>query len=424
MPLNWCYRNKKQIFHFLILLGSGFACQQKNELREETIIRKPLELSKEELYDRILGSLVGGAIGDAMGAPTEMWSREAIQGTFGFVSSLDSMIRETSPEGIWIANLPAGGSTDDTRWKMLTADYLTKQKSDALAPQLFAKSIIEKYESFIEDFDQLKDNSPEGYEETMMKANWLSEWYKVAVPFVQADYLAYSDSLSKFYGGEMVCAGLLYAPTLGLFYPGDPELAYQQAYKLSIFDLGYARDLTALSAAMTAAGMNKNASSDSLLASIRIDTEGYFQSRLVGRSAFKLFEQAKWIANEAKKQDSTPDRLALSSPALNFAFQQLDLKQQDMPFHAGEIYLQTLTAMLFADFDFKSTLIFLVNYGRDNDTTAALAGSILGAWKGFNQLPEEERAIALRTNHELLGIDLEAMAAQLTDHIWELSLGK
>ncbi len=35
------------------------------------------------LYDRVLGSLVGSAIGDAMGAPTEMWSRDQIQAEYG-----------------------------------------------------------------------------------------------------------------------------------------------------------------------------------------------------------------------------------------------------------------------------------------------------------------------------------------------------
>ena len=36
----------------------------------------------------VLGSLVGSAIGDAMGAPTEMWSRDQIQAEYGFVSDL------------------------------------------------------------------------------------------------------------------------------------------------------------------------------------------------------------------------------------------------------------------------------------------------------------------------------------------------
>ena len=68
------------------------------------------------LYDKILGCLVGSAIGDAMGAPTEMWNQWAIRETYGYVDSLDILMREASPEGPWDINLPAGAGTDDTRW--------------------------------------------------------------------------------------------------------------------------------------------------------------------------------------------------------------------------------------------------------------------------------------------------------------------
>ncbi|MEP1087152.1 MAG: ADP-ribosylglycohydrolase family protein, partial [Algoriphagus sp.] len=81
-----------------------------------------------------------------------------------------------------------------------------------------------------------------------------------------------------------------------------------------------------------------------------------------------------------------------------------------------EIWLQTLTAMIYTDFDFMGTLMFLVNYGRDNDTTAAIAGGILGAYYGFDSLPKLEREKVLKVNKELLGIDLEQVAEELTAH--------
>jgi len=215
----------------------------------------------------------------------------------------------------------------------------------------------------------------------------------------------------------MVCAGLLYSPALGAFYPGNPKKAYLEAYKLSFFDLGYARDLTALAAAMTASGMTPGASQDSILATLRLDPAGYFQSRLVGRTSHKLLKDALGIVREAKKLDSLPTPLSLGNPALNYAYSELDRRQQDMPFHAGEIYLQALTAMLFTDFDFQETLIFLTNYGRDNDTTAALAGGILGAWVGYQKLPTEDKEKVVRVTRDELGIDLEQQAQQLTLHV-------
>jgi hypothetical protein len=99
------------------------------------------------------------------------------------------------------------------------------------------------------------------------------------------------------------------------------------------------------------------------------------------------------------------------------AFERLDQHLQDMPFHAGEIYLQVLTAMIFSDFDFNNTLVFLVNYGRDNDTTAAIAGAILGALVGFEKLPENMKVQVLEINKNMLEIDLEKSASDLTQKI-------
>lgn len=402
----------------LTLVLGLISCKKTEETPAYEVLQKS-GLSESQLEDKILGMLVGSAIGDAMGAPTEMWSRESIALEYGFVDSLDSMVREASPEGIWISNLPAGGTTDDTRWKALASDYLLGQKPGSLDSKAFAKQILKTYESSLDKFKTLDSQDPEPYEKIMLEVNWLSEWAKVSYPFLDNNLTAYADSLSKFYGGEMVCAGLLYAPAIGSFFPGDPEKAYQEGYKLTFFDLGYARDISASAMAMTAAGMKAGATEKELLASLRIDPEKFFESRLVGRTSHRILKDALGISEEAKKQDSIRPNLHPESKALARAFSLLDKKQQDMPFHAGEIYIQALTAMIYADFEFKNSLIFLVNYGRDNDTTAALVGGILGSWYGFERLPEKERNQVLTVTKEVLGIDLKEKAKQLTKHLLE-----
>ncbi len=410
---------KKLTLIFIAIVS--FSCAPQEKEATSTAFSKDITtefgLTEAELYDKVLGMLVGSSIGDAMGAPTEMWTREAIQLEYGFVEGLDSMVREVSPEGIWKANLPAGGTTDDTRWKSLAVDFLLSQKVESLESKDFASHILKTYEGSLAKLKKTEGTDVEPFENALQEANWLSEWSKVASPYLEDNLGGYADSLSKFYGGEMVCAGLLYAPTLGVFFPGNPIKAYQEAYKLSIFDLGYARDLTALAAAMTAAGMAPKASQDSILATLRLDPEGYFQSRLVGRTSHKLLKDALTIVREAKKLDSLQTRLSLGNPALRYAYTELDRRQQDMPFHAGEIYLQALTAMLFTDFDLMGTLTFLTNYGRDNDTTASLAGGILGAWYGYTKLPVSEREKVVRVTRDELGIDLEKQAERLTLHL-------
>jgi ADP-ribosylglycohydrolase len=388
-------------------------------------------LTRSEVYDKVLGMLVGSAIGDAMGAPTEMWTRPNIQLNYGFVDKLDSMVREPSGEGTWAWNLPAGGTTDDTRWKKLTVEYLlTENKSGDLEAANFAKHIMKEYEKDVKSLKSINSFEPEPYEKAMRRMAWLQEWAVVAKPFVEKKYLAYNDAISRFYGGEMVCAGLLYAPTIGAFYPQNPQKAYEQMYKLSIFDIGYARDLSSMAAAMTAAAMKKGATKETLISLFReIDPQGYFKSRLVGRRAVALLQDARLMVADVQKlkaedlvdetfpevKHSKADTLYMKR--MYHLFKALDKKNQDLPFHAAEITLQMLTAMLYADFDFEKTIAFLVNFGRDNDTNSAVAGGILGALYGFEKLPTAMKQKVMYINKTELNTDFEALANQMTDKI-------
>ena len=400
-------------------------CQNKTSDKKATVLIT--ELSQNELSDKVKGLVVGSAIGDAMGAPTEMWTREEIQNTYGWVTSLDPMVREVSPEGIWKANLPAGGTTDDTRWKALIVDFMALQNNLNLDANAFSKHIIHAYEEYFDTYTSLKPVETKSLLATNLQVLWLQEWYKVSLAIQENDLIAYHKALGKFYGGEMVCAGLLYAPAIGLLYPGQPEKAYEQAFELSIFDLGLAKDISALSAAMTSAALTAAGDQNRVLNVLKdIDPEGYFSSRLVGRSSYRIFELARDIVSKAKDSLDTKEHLIDTSfipdASIHRAYQLLDEHLQDMPFHAAEIHLQVLTAMLYNDFKFTETLIFLVNYGRDNDTTAAIAGAILGAYHGFKQLPEGMSKEVIEVNKELLDIDLEKIAEKQTQNISALYL--
>ncbi len=426
--------------YLLLCLGllTLISCQNQQENRLETGNEDNIEpteqkitaLGQEVLEDKILGMLLGSAIGDAMGAPTEMWNRQDITIDYGYVSSLDTMVREPSAEGTWDFNLPAGGTTDDTRWKKLTAEYLLTQNAGSpLNPQDFARYIVSQYEESIGALKQTESFDPEPYEINTRRLAWLQEWAMVARPFLENELQGYTYALSQFYGGEMTCAGMLYTPMIGIFYPGTPQTAYQEAYRISLFDIGYARDISGLTAAMVSAAMQPEATPETVINVVRnVDPEGYFKSRLVGRTAYRLLRDARAIVYEARQlQIDDLDKSAIQMPAgmadtlwmaqMLKAYELLDAKNQDMPFHAGEIHLVNLTALLFSNFDFEKSLEFVVNFGRDNDTTAAVTGAILGAYWGAAQLPEVMKKQVLTTNEKLLDTDLRQLARQLSKKI-------
>jgi len=428
-----------------------------------TITAHAPSLDRDVYHDKVLGLLIGSAIGDAMGAPTEMWSRDAIQFDYGFVEQLDDMVRAPSAEGTWKHNLPAGGTTDDTRWKEITISYLRTQTPGEESAVDFAAYLVDRYEQRIADLKATEGFDPKPYEENLMKMNFLQEWALIAKPFAEDDLLGYSNALHKFYGGEMTCAGMLYAPMLAAARPAAPAAAYELAYDLGIFDLGYARDLTGLVAAMTSAAFAPNSPEvghkarptseatptrgsgfmpdsehhmaprpqDAILNVNRsIDPEGYFASRLVGRSAYRFFQHARRIAMEARAVELDPEAEPIEIPdafaplgqleyaQLRRAFDRLDEANREVSFHPAEIYLIMLTAMFYHDFAFEPTMVFITNYGRDNDTVAAVAGAILGAYHGAAKLPPGMTEQVLRVNREELGIDLEALAEEITAWIY------
>lgn len=397
--------------------------------------QQQLQPDRHVLYDKVLGMLLGSAIGDAMGAPTEMWSRRDIAIDYGYVTDLDTMVRAPSAEGTWGYNLPAGGTTDDTRWKQLLAAFLMKPdvrfgSVEQLNATDFARHIQQTYQRHVDELRAVTGYDPEPFEAVSRRMAWLQEWAPVAEAFAGGDAQAYGMALSKFYGGEVTCAGMLYSPMIGAYYPARPEVAYREAYRLSIFDLGYARDISSITAAMVSAAMAPHAQPADVINVLRdVDPQEYFKSRLVGRSAYRMLREARAIVHRVGEVPrATLDTLYAPYPRsmpedtlfwaqMQQAYEQLDLRNQDLPFHAAEIHLVNLTALLLSDFDFEKALAFVTNYGRDNDTTGAVTGAILGAYWGASKLPPHLKDAVLRSDAMVMKTNLTGLAEQLTEQM-------
>ena len=416
--------------HKKLLLSIGLllliSCKNKSE--NPLLIPEPNRLKKDITtsslsYDQILGALVGSAIGDAMGASTEMWNREDIYKTYGYISTLTPAIRIQSPEGTWDHNLPAGSSTDDTRWKLLMLNYFENFQPNA---HNFSTFINGYYEKSLELLKQKNSSSSiDELEHPIEQIDWIKEWARVSRAYLKGpeEYMLAKD---RFYGGEMSCAGMLYSSTLAMI-SNDAEEAYTKAYEHALFDQGYAKDISGLVSSLSFNAFRIH-NADSLLNSLYIIDPMRFQdSRLVGRIAQNILLNTQNNARNARLQEipstgSTAYQNLISSIPKNYPYELkdwitqkemysfLDTHQRAISFHAAEIWQILIASLAFAEGDFNKGVEFAVNYGRDNDTVAAITGFILGAQIGFEHLDGRLKQKVLDTHKKVLGIDLEQMA--------------
>ena len=418
---------------YLLILICIIGCKNENKQFDipsptnNIYVGDKSQLADSVYYDKVLGALVGSAIGDAMGASTEMWHRKDIQLSYGYINGLTPAVREQSPEGTWEHNLLAGATTDDTRWKSLMVHYF-KANQNAINPDNFSQYIIEYYQKLTKSLAN-KDiqTSTDLLDTQVEKIDWIKEWARVAIAYKKGNQ-NYLKAQNRFYGGEMSCAGQLYSPMIGLITKSPLE-AYQKAYDLSLFDIGYAKDITALVSSMTNMAMRTQELDSIMNAPKFIDPIGYADSRLVGRIPLAILDGAQ--KNVRRINDIVfVDSLLLNNNIVfkiptgypgtktdwirqEMLYQILEKDKRGIAFHSAEIWQILVTGLEFGKSDFEKTMQFIVNYGRDNDTVAAVAGMILGAKLGYKALPQELREKVLKVNKENLGIDLEALAKEM-----------
>lgn len=90
------------------------------------------------MKERIKGVLLGGAVGDAMGMPTEFFSRRKIKEKYGKVETFLS----GSPDSVISKGFKAGETTDDTANSMMVSEMLIESNGE-ISPELYLKKLKE-----------------------------------------------------------------------------------------------------------------------------------------------------------------------------------------------------------------------------------------------------------------------------------------
>ena len=354
-------------------------------------------MASEELFEHLYGCMVGNAIGDAYGAVIEFADAEKVKRVTGGDWLEDFLPYDADHPahflGVWEPSPPQGTGTDDTRNNHVFIECVLRN-GGFINSHFLAMEYIDRYrepERFYPKHPDMARNQytfhygrscaylgmrdmPPGME------SWVMEAQGNARP-----------SLS----------GLINLAFVGLLYPGEPEKAYRKAFELSFMDTGYARDATAMLAAMISAGISGSADAHSMIrAGFDTDPYGYGGGRILTRKIRGFME----LADAARSERELVDALAREVTPLH-------------PFDPIDILGVPVAALHFADGDPEGTIRIAANTRsvdndgrlvrmRDVDCSAGVAGALVGALRGADAFPKEWVEDVLSANRAVNEIDI------------------
>ena len=329
--------------------------------------------------DRILGCLVGGAVGDALGAPIEFHDLTGIR-------------REHGPDGVtdYVAGQwPSGTFTDDTQMTLFTAEGLIRADN-----QLRTEGTSDPLRAIWHAYQRWLDTQ-----------GLPVPWDRTA-PSERSGWLVEDPVLRARRAPGNTCLGALRSPTPGtLDRPCNNSKGCGGAMRVAPIGLVAADpfELGAAAAAIThghpsgylAAGcfawlISRVARGDQLLAAAARAVE-IVSPRPHSAETTRALQMAIQLATGG--EEATPEALEtlgggwIAEEALGIA-----------------VYCALVAR------DFRHGVLLAVNHGGDSDSTGSMTGNLLGAALGAGALPSRWRA-------NLHGIEVvEAVARDLARH--------
>lgn len=340
-----------------------------------------------ETRDRFRGCLLGGAVGDALGAPVEFLSREAIQRRFG-----EGGIRDYVEE---YGRL--GAITDDTQMTLFTAEGLIRAyvrgslKGICSVPAVVANAYLR----------WLKTQGVTHVAQKGALDGWLigvADLHHQRAPgntclsaLIAMGSAKAADNNSK------GCGGVMRVAPVGMFAAGGRSDNAQGHASARAFELG--AELAALThghpTGQLASGLFADIVASVLLGTSLRDAIDQGLARLRAspdhEETTAIIKRACELAEEAGPHDRIPAALG-----------------------QGWIAEEALAIAIFAALvapDFESAVVLAVNHDGDSDSTGSIVGNLLGAIHGEQAIPQRWLdPLELREEIIQIAEDLAAMS--------------
>lgn len=324
------------------------------------------------LQDRIRGSLIGGAIGDALGYPVEfIYSFGEIQKRYG-----ERGITRLDTKQHWLEDEEQSGKavvSDDTQMTLFTANGLLNAKKQGISLKYgICKAYIEWY------LTQIGKKLPKH------RDCWLSD-----VPELnhrRAPGNTCMSSLDDIYRGKdpmnnsKGCGGVMRVAPIPLYAAVQDRMNIEEADLLAgeAAEITHQHPLGYISAALMSHVIYR------LALDIEPTREGL--ERYIMEGVATIRKQYQTYHNDVERMAELAER----------AIYLLDNGKTDLENigHLGEGWIgeEALAIALYCSlkhFDnFEDAMSAAVNHGGDSDSTGAVTGNILGAAIGYEAIPQ------------------------------------
>jgi ADP-ribosylglycohydrolase len=289
-------------------------------------------MENSALFDKVYGCLLGGVIGDAMGAPVEGWHYQDIESKHGEVNDF------------------SGDGTDDSAIRLILCEAILNNGGDVTADE-FAQAFL---------------NNPQYYKLFFIPVR--NMYHKIQEGTVLPVYAGMGNMQSS-------SSAMAISP-MGIINACNPRQAALETYDVAGLIHGgeastFCRDGACVIAAAVAEAFSPDATVDSILAAgtaylhkkssaLMIDTIGSVLEMAKHAGDYQAFREQYYQAN-----------------------------LQNIISDSRETVPAVLAIFYLAHGDPIRSIINAVNFGRDADTLGTMIGGISGAFKGIPGLKPE-----------------------------------
>ena len=334
------------------------------------------------LADRAVAVITGAAVGDALGGATEGWTPEQIEERHGGrVTGIVGPFHENWRDARPIAPYHKGDGhiTDDTLMTRALVEVYAARRAHldayAVAEELVPRMIGEP--RWIPELEA---------DALILQRVFLAEKWLVA-----RLHYGHVDPREAGVGNIVNCGAAMYMAPVGLANAGDPSAAYAEAIDVAgAHQSSYGREAAGVFAAAVAACVTPGADVASVLAAATdvahdgtADAIAAVVAAVQGWAAPTTDEQERELARAVREAVAPYDSVGpeyrnmsrdARRPSRTKAIEELPVALGLLAGHGG---------------DFRGAVLAAVNYGRDADSIAVMAGALAAGIGGVDVVPTE-----------------------------------